>query len=132
MTFSATPLAWPASSTSSLSRPLVDHRAYTIAFRKMPEFLEVFNRLAMPILMQTLAHPVGFYTSVVGTQNQFLHFWAYEDLSDYECRSRARDVHPDFPAYLQASAHLITAQETRLVRAVPMPGWVTLPPMSAA
>lgn len=127
-----TPLAWPVSAASSLSRPLVDHRVYTIAFRKIPEFLEVFNRLAMPILMQTLAHPVGFYTSVVGTQNQFLHLWAYEDFADYERRSRARDAHPDFPAYLQASAHLITAQETRLVRAVPMPGWVPLPPTSAA
>lgn len=124
MSLSPTLTTWPVSSTSSLSRPLVDHRVYTIALRKMPEFLEVFNRLAMPILMQTLAHPVGFYTSVVGTQNQFLHFWAYEDLSDYERRSQARDAHPDFPAYLQASAHLITAQETRLVRAMAMPGWV--------
>jgi len=30
-------------------KPLIDHRTYTIALRKMPEFLEVFNRLAMPI-----------------------------------------------------------------------------------
>ena len=57
---------------------------------KMPEFLEVFNRLAMPILMETLGHPVGFYTSLVGPQNQFVHLWAYADLADYERRSRAR------------------------------------------
>lgn len=117
---------WPVSSASSLSKPLVDHRIYTITLRKMPEFLEVFNRLAMPILMQTLGHPVGFYTSLVGPQNQFVHLWAYDSLADYEQRCRERDTHPDFPAYLQASAHLITAQETRLIRAVPMPGWVAL------
>lgn len=52
--------------TDVLKRPLVDHRIYTIRLRKMPEFLEVFNRLAMPILMQTLEHPVGFYVSQVG------------------------------------------------------------------
>ncbi|MDP2023156.1 MAG: NIPSNAP family protein [Hydrogenophaga sp.] len=115
---------WPVSSASSLSKPLVDHRIYTITLRKMPEFLEVFNRLAMPILMQTLGHPVGFYTSLVGPQNQFVHLWAYDSLADYEQRCRSRDTHPDFPAYLQASAHLITAQETRLIRAVPMAGWV--------
>ncbi len=114
---------WPASSATSLSKQLVDHRIYTIALRKMPEFLDVFNRLAMPLLMQTLGHPVGFYTSLVGPQNQFVHLWAYNDLADYERRCQARDTHPDFPAYLQASAHLITAQETRLIRAVPMPGW---------
>ncbi|NWF48417.1 NIPSNAP family protein [Hydrogenophaga sp. D2P1] len=118
-----TPLPWPVSSASSLSKPLVDHRIYTITLRKMPEFLDVFNRLAMPILMQTLGHPVGFYTSLVGPQNQFVHLWAYEGLADYERRCQARDTHPDFPAYLQASAHLITAQETRLIRAVQMPGW---------
>jgi hypothetical protein len=118
-----TPLPWPVSNSSSLGRPLVDHRIYTIALRQMPEFLAVFNRLAMPILMETLSHPLGFWTSLVGPQNQFVHLWAYEDLADYERRCRARDTHPAFPAYLQASAHLITAQETRLVRAVPMPGW---------
>ena len=107
---------------SYLDKPLVDHRIYTIALRKMPEFLEVFNRLAMPILMETLGHPIGFYTSLVGPQNQFVHLWGYDNLTDYERRCKARDTHPDFPAYLAASAHLITAQETRLIKAVQMAG----------
>ena len=104
-----------------VARPIVDHRVYTIALRRMPEFLDVFDRLAMPVLLETLGHPLGFYTSLVGPQNQFVHLWAYESLADYEARSRARDTHPDFPAYLQASAHLITAQETRLIRAADLP-----------
>ncbi|MBB3178650.1 NIPSNAP family protein [Variovorax sp. Sphag1AA] len=111
-----------------VARPLVDHRVYTIALRKMPEFLDVFDRLAMPILLETLGHPIGFFTSVVGPQNQFVHLWAYESLADYETRSRARDTHPDFPAYLQASAHLITAQETRLIRAADLPSVRSLIP----
>ena len=116
--------ALPLALQPHLQRPLVDHRTYTIALRKMPEFLEVFNRLAMPVLMQTLCHPVGFYTSLVGPQNQFIHLWAYEDLADYERRCHARDTHPDFPAYMAASGHLITAQETRLIKGVAMPGLV--------
>ena len=114
---------------TSVSKPLVDHLVYTIALRKMPEFLRVFNELAMPVLLQTLGHPIGFYTSVVGPQNQFIHLWGYDDLADYERRSQARDSHPDFPAYLAASGHLITAQETRLVRSAPMPGWVPPTPV---
>lgn len=106
------------------SKALVDHRIYTIALRKMPEFLEVFNRLAMPVLLQTLGHPLGFWTSHVGPQNQFVHLWGYDSLADYERRCMARDSHPDFPAYLQASGHLITAQETRLIRAVALPAVV--------
>lgn len=105
------------------AKPLIDHRVYTIKLRKMGEFLDVFNRMAMPILLETLGHPVGFYVSQVGPLNQFVHMWAYEDLADYERRSRLRDSHPDFPAYLAASEHLIVAQETRLIRAVDMPAW---------
>jgi hypothetical protein len=107
------------------AHPLVDHRIYTIRLRKMPEFLGVFNRMAMPILMETLGTPLGFWTSCVGPLNQFVHLWAYKDMADYERRSRARDSHPDFPAYLAASEHLIVSQETRLQRAAQMPGWTT-------
>ena len=102
-------------------KALVDHRIYTIRLRKMPEFLEVFNRLAMPILRETLGEPLGFYVSHVGPLNQFVHLWGYDDLADYERRCLARDTHPDFPAYLSASEHLIVAQETRLIKAVPIP-----------
>ena len=35
---------------SHLNKPLIDHRIYTIALRKMPEFLEVFNRLALSLI----------------------------------------------------------------------------------
>ncbi|VTU36227.1 NIPSNAP family protein [Variovorax sp. RA8] len=101
-------------------KALVDHRIYTIRLRKMPEFLDVFNRLAMPILRETLGTPLGFYVSHVGPLNQFVHLWGYDDLADYERRCKARDAHSAFPAYLQASEHLIVAQETRLIKAVEM------------
>jgi len=101
---------------------LVDHRVYTIALRRMNEFLEVFDRMAMPVLLETLGTPIGFHVSQVGPLNQFVHLWAYDDLADYERRCARRDAHPDFPAYLKASEHLIVAQETRLLRNVEMPG----------
>jgi hypothetical protein len=98
-------------------KPLVDHRIYTIKLRKMGEFLDVFDRLALPVLMETLGTPLGFWTSFVGPLNQFVHLWSYDDLADYERRGKARDAHPDFPAYLAASGPLIEAQENRLIRA---------------
>jgi hypothetical protein len=100
---------------------LVDHRIYTIAPRKMPEFLDVFDRLAMPILLETLSNPIGIYTSHVGPLNQVVHLWAYKDLADYQERCHRRDTHPDFPAYLQASGHLIVAQENRLLTLASLP-----------
>lgn len=102
-------------------KALIDHRIYTIRLRKMGEFIEVFDRLAMPILLETLGTPLGFWTSLVGPQNQFVHLWGYDSLADYEARSRARDTHPGFAAYLAATADLILAQETRLVRRATLP-----------
>ena len=102
----------------SAGKALVDHRIYTIVPRRMGEFIEVFDRLAMPILLQTLGHPLGFWTTWVGPQNQFVHLWGYDSLADYEQRCLARDTHPDFPAYLAASAHLVSAQTTQLIKLV--------------
>lgn len=99
-------------------KSLVDWRIYTIAPRKMNEFTEIFDRLAMPVLIETLGTPLGFYTTLVGKQNQFVHLWGYDSLEDYEKRCAARDAHPDFPEYLRASGHLIVSQETSLIRGI--------------
>ncbi|WP_297846330.1 NIPSNAP family protein [Pseudomonas sp.] len=99
-------------------KPVVDHRIYTIRPRCMAEFIEVFDRLAMPILLEHLGPPLGFYTSSIGPLNQVLHLWGYDSLDDFEQRSLARDTDPQFSIYLQASAHLIIAQETRIIRPV--------------
>jgi len=104
-------------------KPLVDHRVYTIRLRKMAEFLDFFDRLALPVLLETLGAPLGFWTSLVGPLNQFTHLWGYDDLGDYERRCLARDSHPGFPAYLKASEHLIVAQETKLIRAAALPSF---------
>lgn len=101
-------------------KPIVDLRTYTIAVRKMPEFLEVLDRLGMPVLLRHLGQPLDFYVSTVGMLNQVVHLWEYEDMGDMERRQAARDKDPDWPAYLQATVHLVTAQETRIVRRVPL------------
>ncbi len=106
---------------TALNKAFVDHRIYTIPPRKMGEFIEVFDRLAMPVLLQTLGHPLGFWTSHVGPLNQFVHLWGYDSLADYEQRCAARDAHPDFAKYMAASGHLIVAQETRLIKRAQLP-----------
>lgn len=97
-------------------KTLVDLRTYTIALRRMPEFLEVFDTLAMPVQLRHLGPPLGFYVSDIGPLNQVVHLWGYDSLADYETRCTARNADPDWPAYLKASGHLIVAQENRIVR----------------
>lgn len=98
--------------------PFVDHRVYTIALRKMPEFLDIFDRMGLPVLVETLGNPLGMYVSYIGQLNQFIHQWGYASLADYEERGRARDAHAGFKPYLAATEKLIVAQENRLIRRV--------------
>ena len=102
-------------------KPIVDLRVYTIRLRKMAEFIEIFDRLAMPVQIKYLGLPLGVYTGAVGQLNQFVHLWGFDNMGEFEARHAARDKDPDWPAYLQASADLIVAQETRLIRRVDMP-----------
>jgi hypothetical protein len=105
----------------SIEAPLVDLRVYTIRLRKMAEFIDVFDRLAMPVQLKYLGRPLGMFTSAVGPLNQITHLWGFDDMGEFERRHAARDKDPDWPAYLKASEHLITAQETRLIRRVELP-----------
>jgi hypothetical protein len=56
--------------------------------------------------------------SDIGALNQVVHLWGYESIGDYDQRRTARDNDPEWPAYLHASAHLIVAQESRIIRRV--------------
>ena len=103
------------------SKVFIDHRIYTIRPRGMAEFIEIFDRLAMPIQVKYLGAPVGFYMSDIGALNQVVHLWGYESIADYDARRTARDADPEWPAYLQASGHLIVAQESRIIRRVEFP-----------
>ena len=103
------------------SLPLLDLRTYTIALRKTPEFLDVVDRLLMPVQLKYLRPPLFMATSAVGMLNQVVHVWEFEDMGDFERRHAARDRDPSWPAYLKTSGPLITAQENRLIRRVALP-----------
>ncbi|MDI6934747.1 NIPSNAP family protein [Serratia sp. Se-PFBMAAmG] len=103
-----------------MHKPIVDHRVYTLRPRCMAAFLEAFDQLAMPILLRHLGPPLAFYVSSIGPLNQVVHLWGYDSLDDFEKRSAARDADPDFAAYLHATRDLVVAQETRIIKPVPL------------
>lgn len=104
-----------------MDKAVVDLRTYTIQLRKMAQFLEIFDRLAMPVQLRYLGRPLGIFTSAVGPLNQVVHLWGFDDMGQFEKAHADRDRDPEWPAYLAASGPLITAQETRLIRRAAMP-----------
>ena len=102
-------------------------REYTLHAGKVPEYLQLYEREGLEIQREILGHLVGYYTTEVGEAvNQVVHLWGYESIGDYGQRRTARDADPEWPAYLQASAHLIVAQESRIIRRVEFRSLTTL------
>ena len=103
------------------AKPLVDLRIYTIKPRKMDAFIEVFDRLGMPVQVKYLGAPLGMYVSVVGALNQCVHLWGFDDMGAFEAAHAARNRDPDWPAYLAASGDYIVSQDTQLIRRAATP-----------
>ncbi len=99
-------------------KPIVDIRTYTIRPRGVPEFLRLFEELALPIALRHWGPPVAFYVSEVGPLNQVVHMWEFESLADMErCRAAIYND-PEFAKYVAATDGMIVAQEDRIVRRV--------------
>ena len=97
---------------------IIDHRTYTFHPRKIPEFLEIFEREGLPIQLKHLGNLVGYYISTIGTLNQVIHLWGYENLADMETRRAARDADPAWVAYGKKTTGFIICQETKILKPV--------------
>lgn len=96
---------------------IVDHRTYTVVHGKMAEYLERYQRLALPLQRKHLGHLVGFFVSEIGPLNQVVHLWAYKDIADREARRARLAADPEWQAFLKANTGSFTHQETKILRA---------------
>ena len=95
---------------------IVNIRTYTLVARKMPTYLSLFEEHALPVMRRHGIELLGYYTSVVGPQNQVVHLWRYDSLADMERKRTARDADPDWQAYLQRTDGLVLMQEDKVMK----------------
>ena len=98
---------------------IVDVRTYTLVPRKMPSFLDKFEKLALPLVKRHGFDLMGFYTSQIGALNQVVHLWRYDSLADLEKKRDARDADPAWAEYLAATEGLVMHQENKIMRPMP-------------
>ena len=95
---------------------IVEERMYTLHVGKAREFMEVYEREALPILRRYLGTQFGCFMNEVGPQNLFVHLWAFENYDDMEKRRAALATDPAWPAYRAKNQPRILSQETRIMR----------------
>jgi NIPSNAP len=78
---------------------IIDHRVYTIKPNRLNQFLETYERLALPLQRKYLGEPYGFFVSHIGPLGRVVHLWQYESLADREQRRDAMEADLEWKAY---------------------------------
>jgi hypothetical protein len=95
---------------------IVDVRTYTLIPRRMPKYLELFEKQALPVMRRHGLELMGYYLSQIGPLNQVVHLWRYDSLADMERKRAARDSDPAWGEFLAATEGMVLAQENKVMR----------------
>ncbi len=95
---------------------IVNVRTYTLVARKLPTYIKLFEDMALPVVRRHGLELIGYYTSVVGPQNQVVHLWRYSSMADMEAKRAARDADPGWHAYLAKTDGLVLLQDDKIMR----------------
>lgn len=98
---------------------IVNIRTYTLIPRNLPKYLALFEELALPAMQRHGMQLMGYYTSVVGPQNQVVHLWRYDSLADMEQKRAARDADPGWHDFLGRTEGLVLMQEDKIMKPAP-------------
>jgi hypothetical protein len=57
-------------------------RTYQLVMGGVPRYLEIAQTRLLPVLAEHGLKPVGFWYTEIGTLNEVVHLWAYNDLNE--------------------------------------------------
>lgn len=95
---------------------IVNIRTYTLVPRMMPKYLKLFEEIAMPLMRRHGIELLGYYSSVVGPQNQVVHLWRYDSMADMETKRAARNDDPAWLDFQQKTEGLVMMQEDKIMK----------------
>jgi hypothetical protein len=98
---------------------IVEHRTYTLRPGKTSTYLSLYMCEGMKIQLQYLKQPLGYYTSELGTLNQVIHLWGFDDLNDRVYRRGLLKKDPRWVPYVDKILPLFQHQESRILSPAP-------------
>ncbi|KAF1043450.1 NIPSNAP family protein [Xylophilus sp.] len=94
---------------------IFEHRTYTVHHGRMEDYLERYERQALPIQLRHLGRLLGFFVSEIGPLNQVVHIWVYDSLADRERRRAAMEADPAWDAFKRGNRGTFAAQEVKVM-----------------
>ena len=100
---------------------LYELRTYTLAVGKLPEAVQLYGEMGWAALEAGSfdAKLVGYFTADVGTINQLVHLWKFDDDADRRRHWAALGQDAGFQAFAARLRPLIQTQEVKLLLAAP-------------
>jgi len=100
---------------------IIDHRTYEMHPGRMPDWLALWEREALPLQIKYLEGFVGMFRTEVGPMNEVVHLWRYADMADRERRRNAMEADPAWQQFRRNVAALgaIRKQHTKILVPVP-------------
>ena len=106
---------------------IVEERIYTALPGKSLEYVRMYEAEGLAIQRPILGNLVGYFTSEIGTLNQIVHLWAYEDLADRAARRSTLLSNPEWKAYSAKVVPLLLTQENKILMPAPFSPWAKGP-----
>jgi len=98
---------------------IVEERMYTLHPGKVPEYFKLYQAEGLPIQKRILGNLFGYFFTEVGTQNQLVHLWYYENFEEREKRRAQLSADPGWLAYIPKTRPFVISQETRILKPAP-------------
>jgi hypothetical protein len=98
---------------------IVEERTYTLEVGKVAEYLRLYEEEGLAIQTRILPRMVGYFSTEIGTLNQIVHLWAYEDLEERRRKRAELVADEEWLAYVAKVRPLILHQENRIL--IPAP-----------
>jgi hypothetical protein len=106
---------------------IVEERIYTAIPGKAQEYVRMYQEEGLAIQRPILGNLLGYFTSEIGTLNQIVHLWAYQDLADRAARRTKLLSDPRWKAYSAKVVPLLLSQENKILVPAPFSPWADGP-----
>lgn len=105
---------------------IVEMRTYVLHPGQQGTFLGLMEREGIAIERRILGQMLGFYTSEIGTLNQIVHLWGYQDFDDRAQRRAKLAADPGWQGFVPKVLPLIRDMENRILQPAPFAAVDTL------
>lgn len=95
---------------------IIEKRTYVLHPGRVPEYLRLYEEEGFAIQEPVLGNLIGYFYTEIGTANEVIHMWGYEDYADRDRRRAELAARPDWQAYLAKILPMIRTMENAILK----------------